>query len=142
MNVALEWRQYTWQPLNSVVQMLDHEKVRRLVQRVISMRIGQEEASNLYGQWIPKAALLATVACDCIDANTSATAKSGCFDLYNLTNVILTALTPQTAADATLLAGNALAIALQEYGSVSIPDGLLDAIVDSIEVLVKALSRT
>jgi hypothetical protein len=142
MNVPLEWKAFEWTPLNAVVSMIDHTKFRNLVMKVITRRLGREEASALYANWLPRAALLATISCDCVDANTSAVASTACFSLYNLTNVLLTALTPQRTAEGTLLSGSDLSMAIQGLGNILVPGGLLAMDVASLVVYIETLART
>ena len=68
---SLQWKQYGKQALRAMGDEHDWQRFDNFMKEIVGRELGRQTASDFMREWIPKNALIATVACACTNANAS-----------------------------------------------------------------------
>lgn len=74
----LHWKVKQLTPINAVIFDVDRSKFEVFVRELVALELGRRQASDFMREWIPKNALLATIACACTQAK-NASLPTDCF---------------------------------------------------------------
>jgi hypothetical protein len=159
MSKKLFWKQVERVPVRYVSKSIDHGQMEPIIGKIVAGKMGKQLASQFAADFLPKNALLATIACDCAEgadpnvnclapsppstssesSEVSGTSESGS-SASGAGSTALTATQPQPVAVNSALSGVDTSLAAANRGSVTVP---ADAVADgsgAVSVELKSLS--